>query len=88
MGLLLSAFLVSPMQGAPTPTGTVITGLVANEATREFLDCAEVAVEGTALKVLTNHDGSYRLAGLAPGSYTLVATYAGLDASRPAPHPR
>ena len=47
-----------------SPAGAVITGVVVNEATREFLDCAEVAVEGTALKApsasparLPNPDG-------------------------------
>jgi len=76
--LLVALALVPALRAQPAATGS-IAGVVANEATRQFLDSVEVTVEGTKIKVLTDYDGTYTITGLAPGSYTLVTNYAGLD---------
>lgn len=57
-----------------------ITGSVLNKTTQRFLERAEVQVTGTPFLALTDKDGSYRLAGLPAGTYSVVASYAGLEA--------
>jgi TonB-dependent receptor len=78
-GVLLA--LVSPLSASqPAPTGS-IKGVVANEATRQFLDSAEVVIESTATRTLTDYDGTYGFTGLVPGTYRLVVGYTGLDSA-------
>jgi len=76
--LLVALALVPALRAQPAVTAS-ITGVVANDATRQFLDSAEVTVDGTKIKVLTDYDGTYTITGLPPGIFTLVANYAGLD---------
>jgi iron complex outermembrane receptor protein len=71
-----------PRLAAQAKDTGMITGTVANASTRQFLNEAEVAVEGTSLAVLTERDGSYSLRGLKPGTYNLSVTYTGLDADK------
>lgn len=66
---------------AQSGTG-VITGRVTNQATREPLWNASVAVRGTALSVATDRDGSFRITGVPSGSQTLVTSYSGLETSQ------
>ena len=56
-----------------------IQGTVLNQNTKRVLERATVQVQGTAFQTLTDKDGSFRLAGLPAGTYTVVASYAGLD---------
>lgn len=55
-----------------------IQGTVLNQNTRRFLERATVQVQGTSFQTLTDKDGSFRITGVPPGTYTLVAGYAGL----------
>ncbi|MCX6934168.1 MAG: carboxypeptidase regulatory-like domain-containing protein, partial [Verrucomicrobia bacterium] len=71
--LCASAFAQSP--------GTV-SGRVSNQATAQYLGEAEVSLEGTAFRALTDRDGSYTLLNVAPGTYTAVVSYAGLDGQK------
>lgn len=63
---------------ADTGTAT-INGTVANASTRLFLNAAEVRIAGTNQSALTDRDGSFALRNLAPGTYELEVSYAGLD---------
>lgn len=56
--------------GAQAPTGT-ITGRVVDSATRQPIADVSVAVEGTRRGTVTREDGTFTLAGLTPGSYTV-----------------
>ena len=63
------------------PTAGHILGVVANEATHLGLASAEVILDGTTVKTLTDQDGFYCFSSVAPGRHTLVATSAGLAAT-------
>lgn len=69
-----SAQSIDARQGAG-----VITGRVSNAGTGQYLSNAVVVVNGTRLEARTLDDGYFRIAGLAPGSYTVTVSYAGLD---------
>ncbi len=83
-GLLAASLLatlalgLAPRLHAQGSTGT-ITGTVANSSTRQFLSTAEIKVAGTNVAVLTDREGRFTLPNLAPGTYKLEITYAGLD---------
>ncbi|MDO8540029.1 MAG: TonB-dependent receptor [Opitutaceae bacterium] len=61
-------------------TSAGITGTVSNTATGQYLEGAEVTVSPGNMSVLTTRTGSYALPNLAPGRYSVTATYSGLDA--------
>jgi TonB-dependent receptor len=70
--------------GATAAEGTAlatVSGVVSNEATRDFLSGAIIQVEGSAISTVTERGGGYHLA-LPPGNHTLVVSYAGLDETR------
>ncbi len=80
--LLRSAALALALTGvcAVSTVAATITGTVLNKNTQRYLERASVQVEGTQVQTLTLPDGSYRLAGLPAGTYSVVSNYAGLDA--------
>jgi iron complex outermembrane receptor protein len=63
---------------AQNPKAT-LAGTVANASTGLFLTAAEVRLAGTGRSVLTDREGRFAFADLAPGSYQLEVSYAGLD---------
>src|SRR5581483_11921262 len=68
---------------AQTSAGTgAIAGTVANSSTRQYLNEAEVRIAGTKTSVLTDRDGGFTLPKLAPGTYQLEVSYAGLDTEK------
>ncbi|MBL9201678.1 MAG: DUF2012 domain-containing protein, partial [Opitutaceae bacterium] len=73
--------LAVPAASFAASTGT-ISGTVANGSTRQFLASAEVRLAGTARSALTDRDGSFALRDLAPGSYEIEVSYAGLDTEK------
>lgn len=78
---LLSFAFAAVAQAQSSATGS-ISGSVSNGGTRQFLNQAEVRIEGTDRVVLTDVEGNYTFTSLPAGSYTLVAGYTGLDAAR------
>ena len=66
--------------GVMTASAATITGTVLNKNTQRYLERATVQVEGTEVQALTFPDGTYRITGLAAGTYSLVTNYTGLDA--------
>lgn len=61
-------------------TGT-ITGRVSDNAS-QYLEGAEVAVEGTTLRAVTERGGAFTLLEVPAGNQTVVATYPGLERKR------
>ena len=59
----------------------LVTGPVRNAATSNFLEGAEVSVDGTSRSALTDREGRFELS-LAPGIATLVVRYTGLEAEK------
>jgi TonB-dependent receptor len=83
-GLLagLAVFLVAlpaVAQDAATGSAGVVTGRVLNPVTKRYLNNAVVRVEGTNLTAVTDQDGNYRLAGVAPGAHKIIVEYEDLD---------
>ena len=76
----LTAFFPLPGFAQASATG-VVTGTVANENSRQFLNNAEVRVAGTSLTTLTDSSGSFRLANVPAGPQEILVTYAGLDSA-------
>ena len=76
--LLLALALPLARLAAQSPTAS-LAGTVANAATRQFLNEAEVRVVGTTLVALSDRDGTYAFRDLKPGTYQLEVSYTGLD---------
>jgi TonB-dependent starch-binding outer membrane protein SusC len=74
LAALLGAPLASAQQGA-------VTGKVTDKSTGQPLVGAQVAVVGTTLRGLTTQGGSYRVAGLAPGTVTVRVAFIGYAAA-------
>ncbi|MEL7170606.1 MAG: carboxypeptidase-like regulatory domain-containing protein, partial [Bacteroidota bacterium] len=77
--LLLSALLLSPALLAQTG---IIAGTVVEEGTGQTLPGVNVVIDGTTQGSSTSLDGDYRIASVAPGTYTLVFTYIGFTTQR------
>ncbi len=60
----------------PAPMGAVV-GRVTDKKTGISLAGATVVVDGTSHSATTGNDGRYRIAAVAPGTYTLRARYIG-----------
>lgn len=73
---LIAAALIGFVASAPA---AVIVGQVQNKNTRKFLERALINVEGTSFAALTDSNGSFRINGLPPGTYTVRARYTDLD---------
>ena len=71
-----AALLLCVVTSAQEPTGS-IRGVVYDDDFDTPMGGAKVAVVGVELDVLSSDQGSYRLSGLPPGSYTVVASKEG-----------
>ena len=76
--LVALAFALAAPAFAQSDTGT-ITGRVLSSASGEYLQGAEIAVEGSTIHTTAERDGSFTLTGVPAGSAVVVATYPGLD---------
>ncbi len=77
--LASSCLLVLTAAAFAQPATGAITGTVANSGTRQFLNQAEVRIQGTDLVTLTDNEGYFRLAGVPAGKHTVQVNYLGLD---------
>lgn len=78
-------FTLTPLRAAAPdskPGGVTITGQVSNAATKNFLQGAVVALEGTDQMVVTDFEGRYQLRGVTATSPILQVSYSGLDPTR------
>lgn len=75
-------FAFSAIAASAQPATGSITGTVANSATNQFLNRAEVKIAGTNQSVLTDRDGTFTLGNLPAGSYNLEVSYTGLDTEK------
>jgi TonB-dependent receptor len=75
---LALAFTLAGDLAAQVATGT-LTGRVLEASSGNYLQGAEISVEGSVLHATTERDGSFTLNGLPAGSYNVTATYPGLD---------
>src|SRR4051812_47342104 len=82
---LLAAFFASASFAQSARNGGV-SGSVSNAATGRLLEGAKVEIAGTNHTALTDNIGEYRFNDLAPGDYTVVASYLGLDATQAVVH--
>ena len=74
--ILVGIFLASPLVQAQPAPGT-ITGRVFNPATGEYVRNAQVSLEGTALAVISEGGGEFRLFPVPPGTATIVVSFTG-----------
>ncbi len=70
--LLSVALVVLLVPAAVAQTGAVV-GRVLNADTAEPLPGASVVLDGTTVGATADRDGAYRIAGVEPGTYTVVA---------------
>lgn len=70
---------VAAFAAGTTETGS-LTGRVLEAASGNYLQGAEVVMEGSALRITTERDGSFSFNNVPVGSHTITATYPGLDA--------
>lgn len=75
--LSLSSFFLA--LGACAQCDLVLSGRVVDEHDRTPLDFASVELVGTGRAVQAGADGSFRMEGLCPGSYTLRVGHVGCD---------
>jgi TonB-linked SusC/RagA family outer membrane protein len=83
LGLLAGALVAA----APAPaqqSGGIVTGRVVDQASKNPLAGARVSVTGTALTVLTNADGRFRLTGVPEGQQTVRVYQIGYSAANQA----
>jgi iron complex outermembrane recepter protein len=77
VALAALAFVVSPSARA-ADTGAV-AGRVLDANSGKYLEGAEAAVLGSALRATTDRSGRFTLAGVSAGSQQIVVTYPGLE---------
>jgi len=77
---LASAGISNAAEGNAPPTGE-ITGYISHGATRGSLEGVTVEIAAIGRRTLTDAAGRFRISGLAPGNYALLASYPGLDAA-------
>ncbi len=81
LGAVFAALLAMPAAQAAEATGT-LTGSVSNNATRNQLEGAVVALPALNVTALTDNSGRFTLSNLPAGTHELVITYIGLDTVR------
>ncbi len=81
LGFYLLVLLVMPaaIKAQSTSCSLSITGKVLDEHDKSPLSYAEVFIDGTAIGTVADEDGLYRLSGLCPGKYTIIAVHIGCE---------
>ncbi len=80
--LLLVFLLALHVVPASAQEAASIRGAVTDAQTGEVLVGANVVLENAPGGVATDGEGAYRLGGLAPGAYTVAASYLGYERAR------
>ncbi len=75
---ILLTILILPISVFGMVNGT-IKGKVIDKQTGEALPGANIIIKGTTMGAASGPDGSYTIANVPPGTYTLVATFIGYD---------
>ncbi|HWA27774.1 MAG TPA: TonB-dependent receptor [Lacunisphaera sp.] len=74
------AFILSNPADAQTTTGTgTVTGRVLSAISGQYLEGAEVSVEGSSLHTTAGRDGTFVLNDVPAGNAVIVATYPGVE---------
>lgn len=71
----------APVSAQDAGTGAIV-GTVVNEATGNFLEKAEIRVDGSGQATLSGTGGEFKLTGLPDGEHTVLVSYTGLDTAR------
>ncbi len=79
--MLLAVLLCLSIRGAWAQSAS-IAGYVTDATSGETLLTAHVLLRGTDVGTATNNSGYYALTGLAPGRYTVIASYIGYRQER------
>ena len=66
-------------RGIEERAGGTVSGIVSNSATGNNLEGAQVILHPGGVSALTARDGRFAFSRIAPGDYTLTASYSGLD---------
>ncbi len=82
MRLLPVFLLLLGFTGSATAQRASLSGFVRDAASGETLLLATVRLDGTPYGAATNNSGYYTLAGIEPGTYTVVASYIGFRDTR------
>jgi TonB-dependent SusC/RagA subfamily outer membrane receptor len=75
MAMLLAALLIFPAL-VMAQTGTV-SGKIIDDKSNQPLPGANIFIKGTSMGAASGSDGSYKIANVPPGRYTLLAAYIG-----------
>jgi iron complex outermembrane receptor protein len=78
---LACCWLAAALSTQAQTTGT-IRGRVFNPATKEYVNNAEVRLEGTNQVTFSEQDGSFQFGGVPAGATTLVINYTGYSQAK------
>ena len=78
----LLLILAGPLLEAQEDTTGDVSGRVLNARTGRYLNQAEITVRDTSVQVFTNQFGEYQIYNLEPGTYTVEASFTGLETQR------
>ena len=78
----LVVLLLLPLLAFAQAGGGIIQGRVFNPATQEYVNNAEVRLEGTKQVTFTESDGSFQFNGVAPGPATIAVNFTGYQPVR------
>ncbi|MBD3285961.1 PEGA domain-containing protein, partial [candidate division WOR-3 bacterium] len=79
--LIVTGFVLCTGLVFAAKTG-LVSGFVRDASSGEFLGYANCYLEGTTIGTPTNKQGFYALAGIPPGTYTLVISMIGYEEER------
>ncbi|WP_422349239.1 TonB-dependent receptor domain-containing protein [Flagellimonas sp.] len=77
--LLIFTLFVGLQISAQETTGSIVGKLTDKELNNEPLAFANVLIKGTTLGTTSDFDGLYEIAGIDPGTYTIVFSYLGYE---------
>src|SRR5436190_21915023 len=76
---LVARLLAGVFLTATTADAGTLTGRVLEAGSGNYLQGAEIALDGSVLRTTTERDGSFVLNNVPAGTYSVTATYTGLE---------